>query len=577
MSLLLFWLKKKYRSFVIEPIKDKYMYIIFIYALTGLYSLCFQGRVILVKPLLDSQITHKESMGLIIKLALGILGLSILVAILGFWLEYIKSAFILKITAKVRLNLFKEVMNLNYVFFTNSKIGDFLNRLTSDIINIQYIYGFFISNAAISILMIVASFAVAAYICLPLALIIFIVAPIIYYIIYRLTRRIKKKRAEAQESFTGVLENISEVLHNFKVTRLFGLSDRSVESFTNINNEYTNKEKKLAKIRSLNRAVIEFLYGVGFAILFVLSGYILTHKLFALTVGGFTAFLVNIVTLNKPVKNLLDSYQALLESYVSLERICQIYEFPKDTTIISGKKLDKIDSLVVEDVNFFYTEQPVLKNINVGIKNGDIVWIKGPSGAGKTSLLDLLCGFLPPTNGKILINNEPIDKIDKNSLRNMITLIPNDSILFNTTIRENVLCVKPEASEGEFYQALEKSFVSEFLNKVENGVNFIVGPLGVRLSSGQRQRVALARAFLKNTQVYILDEPFSNLDPHSETLIEKVLESLINDKIIIIASHKIPHSLPITKIIELRGGMIYSIEENKNPLDNRRIVDIGKV
>ncbi len=566
MSLLLFWLRKKYRNFVIEPIKNRYKDIIFIYILTALYSLCFQGRVVLVKPLLDSQATHNESMEIIIKIALGMLGLSMLVALFGFLLEYIKSAFILKVTANVRLNLFKEIVNLDYLYFTKDKIGNFINRLTSDISQIQYIYGFFISSAAVSVLMIFASFLVATYICLPLALMIFVAAPIIYYIIYKLTRRIKKKRAEAQESFTEVLENISEILHNLKITKLFGITQLKIEDFSNVNYEYTRKEKKLAKARSLNRAVIELLYGVGFAALFILSGYILIHKLFGLTIGGFTAFLVNIVTLNKPVKVLLDSYQGLLEAYVSLERIYNIFEYPKDNYQPTGtQKLQTIQSIIFKDVNFAYISgQPVLKDINLEINKGDFVWIKGPSGAGKSSLLDLICGFLQPTTGKILINGVEIEKINRNDLRNLITLIPNESVLFNATIKENILCVKPDSSEEEFRASLENSSVSEFLKKVENGVDFVVGPLGCCLSSGQRQRVALARAFLKKSDVYLLDEPFSNLDPGSESLIEKALNNLSNNKIVIITSHKIPKSLPITKIVELRNGNIYSICEFKN-------------
>lgn len=565
MSLL--WFKKKYRRFLLEPVRNKYFHLLFIYLLTALYSLCFQGRVILIKPLLDSQITTPQSMGLILKLASGMLGLSVLVALFGFLLEYIKNSFILKVTSNIRLNLFKEILALDYIYFTNKKMGDFINRLTTDVGGIQYIYGFFVSNAAMSVLMVFASFVVAIYICLPLALIIFVIAPLVYYLIYRLTRRIKKKKAEAQESFTEIIENISEVLHNFKITKLFGLGHSKIEAFSRINNEYTAKEKKLAKTRSLNRSIIELLYGVGFAFLFIVSGYILTNNLFGLTVGGFTAFLVNIVTLNKPVKGLLDSYQSLLESFASLERIYSIFELPKDIfSPGANKKLDNIESIKFENVSFSYIpKQVVLHNISFEIRKNDIVWIKGPSGAGKSSLLDLICGFLRPDSGKILINNQPIENIEKSNLRDLITLIPNETVLFNTTIRENILCVKPDSSPKEFEDALNSSFVNEFVNKFEEKLDFIVGPLGSRLSSGQRQRIALARAFLKNSSVYMLDEPFSNLDPHSEALIEKALENLSKNKIVIITSHKIPRSLAVTKIIELRNGSIYSIEELYNP------------
>ncbi len=555
---LLFWLKKKYRPFIYQSLKGSFLTIIFIYALTGIYSLCFQGRVILIKPLLDSQITQKDAMPLIIKLALGVLVLSCLVALFGYLVEYLRQSFVLKVSAKVRMNLFNEILNTNYTFFTNKKMGDFLNHLTVDFGYVNFIYQYLVGGFAMSILMIIASFLVAAYISLPLTILVFIITPAIYYLIYKLTKKIKKRRTEALESFTYILDNISEVLHNLKIIKLFGLSERESSLFSKVYTEYLAKEQKVLRAKALTRGAIELLYGVGFSALFVVAGYLLTNKLFGLTVGGFTAFLVNIVTLNKPVRNFLDAYQVLLEAYAALDRVLKVYEYPKDKKLTDSKQID-INNICLKNIGFQYDSRFVLKDINFDMKIGDIVWIKGPSGAGKTTLMDILCGFLKPTEGSIIINGNQIENIEIENFRNNITLIPNETILFNTTILENILCVKPDASEEEIQNAINSSYVSEFLDKVESGLEFRVGPMGTRLSSGQRQRVALARAFLRNTNIYIFDEPFSNLDPLSEELIEKSISKLSPGKIIVIASHKVPKNLPLTKTVELKDGKICSI------------------
>lgn len=469
----------------------------------------------------------------------------------------------------IRYDLYKKINSLSLRFFSTEKTGNIISRMTNDVNNVQSGMSAAFSNLIKEPILIIIFLILAISISWQLTLISIIVFPITVLSVVKIGASLRRKSIRLQVKLSDLVSIISETIYAAKIIRAFRAENYRNNLFNKENQELYRLTLKTARTSDIAPPVTEFLSVLAGVIIIWYGGHeILISQ--SLKPEEFLGFLFIIFQLIVPIKNLSTVNNRIQESTASGDRIYEILDQVSEIT--DNEKPVKLDgfkkNIEFKNVSFWYEEgKVVIKDINLVINKTDLVAIVGPSGVGKSTLVDLISRFYDPTKGNIFIDSVNIKNIGLSYLRNLISIVPQETILFHDTIRENIVFGLNDISEEELINAAKSSNAYDFIIKTENGFDTIIGDRGLKLSGGQKQRIAIARALLRNPEILILDEATSSLDSESEILVQEALEKLMVNRTSIVIAHRLSTIRNADKIIVLNDKSIVQ-EGNHSELYN---------
>jgi subfamily B ATP-binding cassette protein MsbA len=460
----------------------------------------------------------------------------------------------------VRNKLFSKAMNLPLSFYSNERKGDLMARMNSDVGEIEI--------AVISVLEIVyrepiaiiINIAMLVYLSPQLTLISFILLPISAFVISRIGKSLKKTAKSGQEQMGIVYSSIDENLSGIRIIKAFNAIDQVYKAFKLINLKHQQLITKTFRKKDLSPILNETL-GAGVMLCLVWFGGVMILEAqndAVLTGKVFLTFIIVFSQLLRPIQGIATNMAFLTKARASQDRINEIlntderiYEVENPTALTELKT-----GIRYENVSFKYKDEYVLKNINLTISKGKTIALVGESGSGKSTLGDLLPRFYDVNEGSIFFDNIPITDCSILDLRNHIGVVSQESILFNTSVRDNIAFGMPNATLQEIENAARIANAHDFIMNLETGYDTNIGERGNKLSGGQKQRISIARAVLKNPTILILDEATSALDTESEKLVQDALDKLMKDRTSIIIAHRLSTIRNADEIMLLSKGEI---------------------
>ncbi|NMA81253.1 MAG: ABC transporter ATP-binding protein, partial [Jeotgalicoccus halophilus] len=439
----------------------------------------------------------------------------------------------------IRNDLYGHIQKLSFRFFDNTKTGKLLTRLTNDLMNIGEMAHHGPEDLFIAIMTLLGAFGIMYYIHPELAIIAFIIVPLILVIAIYFN---KKMTVAFRELFGRVSEFnhlIGDKIGGIRLVQAFASEEKELQEFKKINDRFRATKLKAYKIMSFNTSSTYMLMRLVTVFILIAGAYYVMRG--ELSYGEFAAFILISNVLFKP----LEKINAVIELYpngiagfkhfldtMAVEPDIKDKEDARDLTNVRG-------SISYDNVSFKYEEKNVLSDISFNIAPGETIAFVGPSGAGKTTLCSLLPRFYEVSDGSIKIDGQDIRDLTLSSLRENIGTVQQDVFLFAGTLKENVAYGKPDATDEEVYDALEKAQLKELVDSYRDGLDTIVGERGVKLSGGQKQRIAIARMFLKNPPILVLDEATSALDTATEMYIQDALNRLAEGRTTLVIAHRL--------------------------------------
>jgi subfamily B ATP-binding cassette protein MsbA len=441
-----------------------------------------------------------------------------------------------------RRSVFNNVMNLHVGFFNNERKGDIISKVASDVQVVQFTVTNTLQVVFKEPVTLIVYIVMLLTISVKLTLFSLLVIPVSGFIISKIVKRLKQQAKEAHESFAKMIGFLDEALSGIKIIKAFNSSERIKDKFNQENMFYSNLNRKMVRRQQLGSPVSEFLGVLMVAVIVWYGGTLILHnEKNALAPADFIAYIAIFSQVMRPAKALTDSFSGIHSGIAAGERVLELIDTKAELTNKEGaKSLENFsESLKLENVNFSYGDKQILKNINLQIEKGKTVALVGPSGGGKSTLMDLIPRFHDPKDGRLIIDGYDYKDLTVESIRAQMGIVNQESFLFNDSIFNNIAFGKPDATEEEVVNAAKIANAHEFIVNTENGYYTNVGDRGNKLSGGQRQRVCIARAVLANPPIMLLDEATSALDTESEKLVQEALNNLMQNRTSIVIAHRL--------------------------------------
>ncbi len=529
----------------------------------------------MMQPVLDDIFIKKDER-LILIIPLVILLLAILKGFSSYFQSILMSFIGYKIVADLQNDMFRTLLKCDISYFSKTNSGTLISRFLADVGALSRGVHNVVINIIKDFFTLVFLIGVLFYHNSNLALISLFVFPLAIYPISRIGKRLRKISKSTQIGFGILTKRLSESLQGIKTIKSFNaefIEQNKVEKEVDNIFQLTYKS---SKVNSISRPLMETLGGLAIAIIIYVGGSQVISG--TTTPGTFFSFLTALLMAYQPIKSLASLNATLQMAMASAERIFDIIDSKPnivESSLTKDNLLKKNSSYDIKilNVSFSYPddEKNILKDINIEIKKGEKIALVGYSGAGKTTLLNLLPRFYDVKKGKIFIEDVNIKDLSFNFLREHFSLVSQDIVLFDDTLKYNVCYGLSDITEKQILAACKKANCDEFVKKFPKGLNEIIGEKGVKLSGGQKQRIAIARAFLKNSPFLLLDEATSSLDSRSERKIQKSLTDLMKNKTSLVIAHRLSTIIDADKIILLHNGKIEDIDRHKNLLKKSKI------
>ncbi len=454
--------------------------------------------------------------------------------------------------------IFKSISKLHIGFFSNERKGDIMSRITNDIQEVEWSAMYVFQVALKEPLTLIVYFGALFYMSPQLTLFTLIILPVAGFIISGIAKRLKKAAASSQETLGRLLNITEESLSGMRVIKAFTAENYITKRFMKEDDRYSQIRISMAKKQELASPLSEFL-GI-----FTISGILLYGGNQVLNEGlmeaaSFLTYLILFSQVLNPAKEISKAITALQRGAASAERIFEVIDTTPKIVDAKGavEKLNFEDSITFNNVSFEYDEdKKVLDNINLTVALGKTIALVGPSGGGKSTLADLIPRFHDPSAGEILLDGIDIKNIKVESVRNLMGIVTQESILFNDTVFSNIAFGIENANEEEVIKAAKIANAHEFIIKMEHGYQTEIGERGTKLSGGQRQRLSIARAVFKNPSILILDEATSALDSASEKLVQEALTNLMQNRTSIVIAHRLSTIQHADEILVIKDGQI---------------------
>jgi subfamily B ATP-binding cassette protein MsbA len=489
------------------------------------------------------------------------LGVILVIPLAHFGREYLFQWTLGRVLVDIQQELCRKLLALPLRFHHDRSRGDTLSRVMNDVGRSHMALDLLFADVVQDVMAVAVGFAVLLSLSWQLTLASLVVAPFVMGAIAIFGRRIRKSAKRRQETLGDVTQRLVQILSGIKVIQAFRGEAHEADAFQRENQRFFRRSMKVVKNRVLSRTVIEGLNnGIGVAVLFV-GGVAVIERWWGLTPGDLTAFLTVLLTTYGPTKNITKGWTQLMESLPAAERFFELLDEPPgivdapDAVAIAGVRR----GIHISKVSFSYGREPVLRDVSLDVAPGEVVALVGRTGAGKTTLADLLLRLHDPDSGSIEIDGVDLRRIRRDSLLDHLAVVTQEPFLFPGTIRDNIRYGRPDAPDVDVERAARAAHVDEFVDTLPHGWDTEVGDAGVKLSGGQRQRITIARAILKNPSILIFDEATSSLDAKSERYVQEAIDRLLGGRTVFVIAHRLSTIRHADKIVVLENGHVSAV------------------
>jgi subfamily B ATP-binding cassette protein MsbA len=512
-----------------------------------------------IKPFTDVVLVNK-SLHMAKYIPFIIVGFALLQGILNYVSTYMNNWVGMRITNDIKKELFTKLLRYETGFYDKNATGYIVARFSSDvdaassglISNIKsFIQRLFTSLALVGVLV---------YNSWQLAIIAVVVLVSSFFPLTRLRKKLKYISEEGVKVGSHVYTNFNESCTGNRIVAAYNLQETQENKFVGSLNSAFRLSMKSAQISGWLGPIMHIIASIGIAIVVGYGSYLVATQY--LSAGSFASFIFSLVILYNPIRGLGGTALSAQNSFFAIARILELLDYdPKIVDKEDAFEINNVkDGITFENVWFEYEkDKTILKNINLNVKMGETLALVGNSGGGKSTIVNLIPRFYDVIGGSIKVDGIDVRDIALESLRNNIAVVFQDNFLFDGTIKENIILGKKDATDEEINKAVKDAYLTDFISTLDNGLDTTIGERGVLLSGGQKQRVAIARALVKNAPVVILDEATSALDNKSEAVVQKAIDSLINNRTVFVIAHRLSTVQNATKIAVIDDGQVVEI------------------
>jgi subfamily B ATP-binding cassette protein MsbA len=500
---------------------------------------------------------------------LAVIVIAIFGALSSYFEKYLTTSVGQWVMHDLRRVLYSHIQKLSLSYHDQKRTGDLISRVTSDIDAVQNLISNVLLGILVNVLTLVGMVLVMFYLNWAFTLIALLVAPGLFLVVYHFTHRIKKASRAMRRKEGEVVSVLEEVLSSIRVVRAFAREDFEQKRFEQESRESVEAALQARNVKAKLPPIVEIIVACGTCLVLwygarlVMSG--------GLTSGELLVFLLYLGKMYKPMRELSKMTDTISKASVGWERIREVLENEMQVRDLPGARpAPRFKGRIEFDhVAFSYTEtQPVLKDLSLKIEPGQLAALVGPTGAGKTTIVSLLPRFYDLTSGEIRIDGQDVRQFKQKSLREQISFVLQESLLFRAPVWQNIAYGKPEASREEIVHAARLANAAEFIERMPDGYDTMIGERGVTLSGGQRQRITIARAIIRNAPILILDEPSAGLDAASEKLVFDALGNLMEGRTSIVIAHRLATVLRADVIFVIESGQVVEQGTHQELLEN---------
>lgn len=478
-------------------------------------------------------------------------------AITTYWQKYLMSEAGQSVVMDLRINLYDHMQRMSLKRIYASRVGELMSRVTNDVAIMQNLVSSTFIDMSFNAMTFLGMFGFILYINWKLTCLIIIVLPVIAFLLSYASKKLRKAGHSVQEHLADIAATAQEAFSAIRVVRAFATEDEELARFKKANVENYRALLKSVSIQGILAGVIEVFLIIALAVIFwvggqnVIEGNLTPGELISFT--GYIAFMV------QPIRSVMNQMGTLQTGLAAAERIFEMLEVPIENEKENvNNKIEKFKikgAIKFQDVSFYYENgQDILKNINLEIKPGEKIAIVGPTGSGKSTLVDLIARFYEPSSGRILIDEKDIREYNLKNLRRQIGIVPQECILMKGSLAFNIAYGLEEIDEKRIIEACEIADIREFIESLPEKYETLTGERGVTLSGGQRQRIAIARAIIRDPGILILDEATSSLDMGVERQVQKALDRAMKGRTSLIIAHRLTTVREADRILVLKEG-----------------------
>jgi subfamily B ATP-binding cassette protein MsbA len=535
----------------------------------GIAVLCETGADVLepwpVKVVIDNILLHKRLHGWIGSAAEKIFGhnpasllnfaiaavaaIAVVGAISSYIEKYLTTSVSQWVTHDLRRMLYNHIQRLSLAEYGERRTGDLISRVTDDIEAIQDFISSALLGMCVSALTLVGMIFVMFYVNWRFTLIALSVVPPLFLIVFHYTRQIKKASRAVRKKESELTSVVEEVLTSERVVKAFAREDYEVRRFENQSLENVETARRARSVKAKLVPIVETIVALGtILVLFYGTRFAMAGKISA---GVLVVFLLYLGKMYKPMRDLSKMTSTVSKALVGYERVQEVLEVESRVDDLPrARRAPRFKGAIgFENVSFSYDgDKPVLRDINFNIEPGQVAAFVGVSGAGKTTIISLIPRFYDPTSGVVKVDGADVRRYRLKSLREQISFVLQETLLFRTSVWQNIAYGKPDASRREIVRAAELANAAEFIEEMPDGYDSLIGERGTNLSGGQRQRIAIARAIIRDAPILILDEPTTALDSASEQLVLEALERLMKRRTCVVIAHHL-HTIRDSDVI----------------------------
>ena len=525
----------------------------------------------IIKDVIDKVLADKNADMLNI-IAAGIIIIFFIRGVCFYGQNYLMSYVGERVIIDIRSAVYEKLQRLSVSFYDKNKTGTIMSYVTNDVSALQ---AAMVQNTIDMITegsVLIGSITAMVYLDWKLTLFTFCTFPFVLWLMDFFGKRIRKSGRRIQECTADITSILQETVSSARVIKSFVREDYEIERFCNQNFANFRANMKNAQLMALLTPVIEFVAALGVTAIIWYGGHGVIDG--DLTAGSLVAFLVYAVNISNPVKRLTRVIGSIQRALAAAQRVFYILDMKEEIAEVSGAKvLPQIEGAVeFKNVSFAYSKgEQVLQDVSFKAEPGEVVAIVGPSGAGKSTIANLLPRFYDTTAGSISIDGNNISEVTLASLREQVGIVPQETVLFNGTLYDNILYGRLEATREDVEAAAKAANAHNFIMEFPNGYETMLGDRGLNLSGGQRQRIAIARAILKNPRVLILDEATSALDTESERIVQEALDRLMVGRTSFVIAHRLSTIKNANKILVLQRGRIVEVGTHDELMANHKL------